>query len=224
MKYRLLSHTINENTPLYGDTPLPLIVHTHQISRGDSNNTAIFSVHNHTGTHIDAPKHFIDNGKPISKYSLDELIFKHPVMIDCPKDNALLITQDDLQQASHLLQISDCLLLQTGFGEFRNEKKYRTQNPGIAPETILWIRKEYQNIRCIGIDTISISSFQHRDAGRKAHITAFKELDELGEPLLLIEDMKLGMNSRERFGIMFVFPWQIEGLDSVPCTILMELE
>lgn len=224
MKYVLLSHTINEDTPLYGNTPKPRILARSRILEGDSSNTAILSIHNHTGTHIDAPKHFVDDGKAISEYTLDELVFKDPVIVDCPKDDAVLITPEDLQHASHMLQKSDCLLLRTGFGQFRDEERYRTHNPGIAPDTIHWIRKEYPNIRCIGIDTISISSFQHRIVGRKSHRAAFAIETGLGEPLLLIEDMNLDVLSSGELKYVIVFPWQVNNIDSAPCSVLAEME
>ena len=220
MAYVLLSYTINENTPLYGNTPAPSISPHSQILGGDSSNTAIISIHNHTGTHVDAPKHFVDTGKAISEYSLDELMFKHPVIVDCLNDRATLITPDDLQHASRLLQKSDCLLLRTGFGEFRGEERYRTHNPGIAPETISWIRRDYPNIRCVGIDSISISSFQHRAVGREAHKVAFVEADEFGEPLLLIEDMTLNSVTKGNISAIIVLPWQVAGIDSAPCSVM----
>lgn len=223
MKYVLLSYTIDENTPLYGDTPAPRIFPHTWISKGDSSNTVILSIHNHTGTHIDAPKHFVDDGKAISEYSLDELMFKNPVIVDCPKDDATLITPEDLQHASHLLLNSDCLLLRTGFGQFRNEGRYRTHNPGIAPDTILWIRRKYPNIRCVGIDSISISSFQHRSTGREAHKSAFIDQRGMGKPLLLIEDLNLGATS-DRIIEMLVLPWQIDNVDSAPCHVIAIIE
>ena len=224
MKYVLLSHTIDENTPLYGNTPALRILAHSRISNGDSSNTSILSIHNHTGTHIDAPKHFIDDGKAISEYTLDELVFKDPVIVDCPKDDASLITPDNLQHASHMLQNSDCLLLRTGFGQFRSEERYWTHNPGIAPETILWIRREYPNIRCIGIDSISISSFQHRIIGRGAHKAAFAIETDLGEPLFLIEDMDLDVLPSSELKYIIVFPWQVKNIDSAPCSVLAEIE
>ncbi len=205
---------------MYGSAPEPKATPYHQIAKGDTSNSYIISIHDHTGTHIDAPKHFIDNGKSISDYSLDELIFKNPIIVGCPKDDATLIMPEDLQHVSDLLQISDCLLLNTGFGRFRNEEKYRTYNPGVAPETILWIRREYPGIRCIGIDSISISSLQHKNEGREAHKAAFTEQPGLGKPLLLIEDMKFDTISNERLEIMIALPWQIYGLDGAPCSIL----
>lgn len=224
LKYKVLSYSINAATPMYGNAPEASIKPYSEISKGDTSNSYIISLYNHAGTHIDASKHFVDNGRSISDYSLDELIFKNPILVDCPKDNATLITPEDMQNVSHLLQNSDCLLFHTGFGQLRAEKKYRTHNPGIAPETILWIRKEYPGIRCMGIDSISISSFQHRKEGREAHKAAFIEQEELGKPLLLIEDMKLDILLNERLEIIIVLPWQIDGLDSVPCNIIATIK
>lgn len=220
MEYLLLSYMINGDSPLYGSTPSIQITPHTRIAKGDSSNTSILSIHSHTGTHVDAPKHFVDDGKSIFEYSLDELVFKHPVVVDCPKDSTALIMPDDLRHASHLLEKGDCLLLRTGFEKFRGEEKYRTHNPGIAPETILWIRREYPNIRCIGIDFISISSFQHREIGRDAHRAAFVESKEMGEPLLLVEDLMLDILRDKRISSLVLLPWQVKSLDSAPCNVL----
>lgn len=219
-RYEVLSYPINSATPMYGETPGPVFINYSQITLKNTSNSCVISVHNHTGTHVDAPKHFVDEGKSISKYSVDELIFNNPIILEFPKNSAELITPGDLQPVLHHLQICDCLLLHTGYGQFRNEEKYRTHNPGIAPETILLIRKEYPNIRCIGIDSISISSFQHRNEGREAHKVAFTKRAGLGEPLLLIEDMKLDIISGKSIEKIFIIPWGIDGIDSAPCNII----
>ncbi len=222
-RYKVLSYPVNATTPMYGSAPQPLLTPYSQIAKGDASNSYIITVHNHTGTHIDAPKHFVENGRSISELLQNELIFKNPVIIDCPKDSATLISHADLQ-ASSLLQVNDCLLLRTGFGQYRYEEKYRTHNPGIAPETILWIRRAYQNIRCIGIDSISISSFQNRNAGREAHKAAFMEMNGLSKPLFLIEDMDLeALSSHDILKKVIIIPWQINGIDSAPCIVLAEV-
>lgn len=216
-RYEILSYPVNAATPMYGNAPLPSVKPFSQISNGDTSNSYTFSVFNHTGTHIDAPRHFIENGKPISGYRRDDLIFKHVVIADCQKDGACLIKPEDIKVTS--LEMADCLLLRTGSGRFRDQERYRTHNPGIAPETIRWIRSNYPSIRCIGIDSISISSFQYRNEGREAHRAAFAEQPG-GDPLLLIEDMKLDQVPGNTIGILIVLPWQIDGLDSAPCNII----
>ena len=209
---------------MYGSAPPPTFKPYSQIVKGDTSNSLIISIHNNTGTHIDAPKHFIDNGKSISDYLMDELVFRNPVINYCKKESAELILPDDLKEASNILEQSDCLLLCTGYARFRNEEKYRTHNPGIAPETILWLRSKYHGIRCIGIDCISISSFQHREKGREAHKAAFIDRIGLGNPLLLIEDLNLEiLESNEVVKKIIIIPWQIVGIDSSPCIVWAEV-
>ena len=223
MKYKVLSHIIDEKTPIYGSTPKPIINPYREISRGDSSNSYIITFHNHTGTHIDAPRHFISNGRTISDYSLDELIFENPLLIECQKNPEELIEFCDISTKE--LEGVDCLLFRTGFGRFRDRDQeiYRTQNPGISPELILCLRKEFPTIRCLGIDSISISSFQHRELGREAHTVAFINRQDLGEPLLLIEDINLDKISvDDKLRKVIIIPWQISGVDSAPCVVLAE--
>ena len=224
MKYRILSYQIDENAPVYGSTPKPIINPYRQISKGDSSNSYIITIHNHTGTHVDAPRHFIPDGKAISDYSFDDLIFNNPLLIDCPKALGELIALEDIH--TQKLEDVDCLLLRTGFGRFRDSEQeiYRTQNPGIAPEVISWLRKEFPAIRCVGIDSISISSFMHRERGREAHTAAFIRREGFGEPLLLIEDMALNtLSAKDKLRKVVVIPWQILVIDSAPCIVLAEV-
>jgi kynurenine formamidase len=99
-RYEILSYPINATTPMYGSAPGPLVIPFSQIANGDTSNSYIISLFNHTGTHIDAPRHFLNKGKQISGYALDELLFNHPAIIDCPKEGAELISPDDLKVAS----------------------------------------------------------------------------------------------------------------------------
>ena len=70
------------------------------------------------------------------------------------------------------------------------------------------------------MDLISISSYSNREEGRKAH-HAFLNPDE-GEPILLIEDMKLDTNSS--FNKVIVAPLLIDNADGSPCTVLAYTE
>jgi kynurenine formamidase len=222
MKYRILSYPLDENIPVYGSTPKPIINHYRQISKGDGSNSCIITIHNHTGTHVDAPRHFIPDGNAISDYSFDDLIFNNPLLIECLTEPEELIEDIFTQE----LEGVDSLLLHTGFSRIRDRDKelYRTRNPGIAPEVISWLRKEYPAIRCICIDSISISSFQHREQGREAHTAAFIKQEDLSEPLLLIEDMNLNtLSAKDKMRKVVVIPWQISGIDSAPCIVLAEV-
>lgn len=221
MKLTSLSFMIKEDIPLYGGKlPCPLFTENSSISDGDTSNSYLLTLHNHSGTHIDAPKHFIDSGRPIYDYSIEELTFQNPVLVECPVGASSLIFPSDLEYACQSLSECDCLLLRTGFEKYRNQDRYIFENPGISSETIFWLRRNYPEIRCIGIDCISISSFSHREEGRFAHRAAFQTSVEMGPPLLLIEDMKLSVVENGSFFTLIVVPWQIEGIDSAPCNVI----
>ena len=225
MKYRILSYYINEDTPLYGDTQKPKITPDRRISHGDTANTFFVTVHSHTGTHIEAPKHFIEEGQCVSDYPLDKLVFKSPLLVSCPKEVGEHVELSDI--TSQKLDGVDCLIFQTGFGRFRDSKPevYSKQNPGISPEVVGLIREKAQSIRCIGIDSVSISSFSDRPRGRKAHRAAFTEEEGWGEPLLLVEDMNLStLSENDKLKRIYVIPWQVLGVDSLPCRVVAEVE
>lgn len=222
MRIRLLSYPINDKTPVYGKNPKPVITQYTSITKGNSANSFKIELHNHLGTHIDAPRHFIPEGKAILDYSLEELIFDAPLLLECPKRPGGWVETEDIKNAE--LEGADCLLVHTGFGIYRGSDVYRLENPGVAPEAVLHIREKFPKIRCIGVDSISLSGYQDRERGKKAHRAAFKRRKGLGEPLLVIEDMNLqGIDSRDRLLRVIVLPWQISGIDSAPCTVLAEV-
>jgi|SRR3990167_2729810 len=217
-KYRLFSYPLNIKTPLYGDVAPLKIKALRQIKKRDSCNTFEVKFINHSGTHIDTPKHFYDNGRAISQYLIKEFIFYYPCLIDCSKKKDELISVRDIK---FIPKRCDILLLRTGFYKYRNYEKYRKHNPGISLEAARFIRLNYPFIRALGIDTISVSAFQNREVGRKAHEILLKEDGLSGKPLFLIEDLNLS-GSFNKLKKVYAIPFFIEGIDSSSCTVFGE--
>ena len=221
VKKILLSYYIDNNSPYYIGTSKPHIKPNTQIEKGDDYNSYIIEVFNHCGTHVDAPRHYISKAKGISEYNIGELTFKNPLIIECDKNPNKLIKVKDVESTD--LEGFDCILFRTGFEKYRKEDLniYLTQNPGVSPDTIHWIRKNHQNIKCIGIDCISMARYDDSEIAKKTHITAFKIDESYGEPLLFIEDMKLGnVDPDQTINDLIIVPWQIKGIDSSPCTVI----
>jgi len=80
------------------------------------------------------------------------------------------------------------------------------------------LRTNYQNIRALGVDVISITSRLHREEGRKAH-REFLGGHYASEPFVLIEDMSLS-NLTDYISQVIVLPLMIAGTDGAPCTII----
>lgn len=207
-----LSYSINASTPLYPGTEPLVIKGARSIRKGDSCNTSVVSMSNHTGTHMDFPNHFIASGKKITDYPIEKLVFKAPLILDCPKTEDEPIRASDLK--GRIKKTTDLLLIRTGFFRLRGKGIYINRNPYILSETAKWLRT-YPHLRAIGIDCISVASPMHRKEGRETH----KILLRGKNPILIIEDIDLSHNLRGLKEVISV-PLYIEGIDSSPCTLI----
>ena len=182
----LLSYNISENTPVYGNGKGISITSDKEISNGDSCNTMNITFPNHSGTHIDLPCHFDPNGISLSDYPPNFWEFNQVELVDLSNK----IKECELISSDKFLKITnpeiDLLLIKTGFWKYRGTDKYTLTPPGISSELAGYLRGKFLKLRCIGMDIISISSFSHRDEGRKAHHAFLNP--ENGNPILLIED------------------------------------
>ena len=189
-KYILLSHIINEDTPSYGNRDKIIVKANSSISDGETANTSSWLfTNNHIGTHIDVPKHFSDNGKCTFDYSIDYFIFNKVALIDLDCKDGHLINSDDLEKMNIPFDI-EFLAIRTGFERARHKDKYWNKNPGLKPSLASYLRKRFPNLRCIGFDFISITSWLHRAEGRLAH-QAFLCPNNGEREILAIEDMSL---------------------------------
>ena len=217
-RYIRLSYKIGKSTPLYPGTPGITIKKIKDISKGCVCNTSLITFSNHIGTHVDAPAHFWNSGKSISDYHPEDLIFKRPIVVDCPKGPAGIIEIDDFKKKN--LKGADSVLIRTRFSRYRNKNAllYCRRNPRISPGLAQWIRENFSNIRLIGIDCISISSYEHAKSGEKAHRILLSNRGFEGKPVLIIEDLYLP-DTMERLDELIVSPIFIEEVDSAPCSV-----
>ncbi|MCX5782679.1 MAG: cyclase family protein [Elusimicrobia bacterium] len=218
LRYQLLSYPLTEKTPMYGGTESLRIMPQKSIKKGDSCNTSVITLLNHSGTHIDAPKHFWDSGKSLSELSLSALHFKSPVIAVCLKEQGEIIEVNDLKNAIKRSRF-DILILKTGFQRYRisNRSLYCFKNPCLSPDAAAWLRKTYPSLRAIATDCISIASWAHRELGRETHRVLLREYN--GKSILVIEDMFLPTNAGKMKEIL-VSPWRIHGIDSAPCNVI----
>ena len=190
--YLLLSHIISEKTPSYGNRDRVYIKKNSSIQSGDSANTSSYFIsNNHIGTHIDVPKHFSDKGLKTFEVAIEQYFFYKIGLIDCPCDTAKLIGISDVKSVINQIEPDiDLLLIKTGYEQYRGSNKYWDNNPGLAPELADYLRSNLPNLRCVGFDFISLTSWKFRQFGKESHL-AFLCPSEHKQPILIIEDMSL---------------------------------
>lgn len=215
-----LSYTINQKTPLYGGQKTIKIKKDKRIENGDSCNSMKWAMSNHTGTHIDFPRHFSKNGGTIDDYQADFWVIENIGLIEIRNVKPAQILCPDDFNISSISKNTQLLLVKTGFSELRNDNIYWEKNPGIHPDVADFLRDQLPALKIVGFDTISISSYANRNLGRISH----KAFLDNPNPILLLEDMSLGkVNKKLKLKRVFVQPLRISGADASPCTVIAEV-
>ena len=233
----LFSYPLSKTTPFYGNSQSVSIRPSRSITAGDTANTSHLEFSNHSGTHIDAPYHFDEDGKKITDYTLDfwrcqkVLCIESPSLPEAKEQLGILQFEDALEfvtegfkktyeQENSALEI-EAILWKTGWCQRRGEDAYATAGPGIAAELAEYLREKFPNLRFLGFDLISLSSFANREAGREAH-RAFLCHER---PILPIEDMDL-RNLPKKYDALqnlLISPLFIQEGDGAPVTVWAEI-
>ncbi len=99
-----ITRVLTSRTAVFpGDTPVS-IMPTLQMRAGDSCNVTAITMSAHAGTHVDAPRHYNDDGVGIDAVPLDVLIGRARVIT---LDVDRVITVADLQQALKVARVPD---------------------------------------------------------------------------------------------------------------------
>ena len=215
-----ISYPLEKQSPLYPGSPEVSFNPVRSIANNDSANTSMFSFGNHSGTHIDVPLHFCDNGFSVAEILKAENVISPAVCIDIAKELNSDICKADIEPFSEQIYDVEALLIRTGFFRYRQDQSdvYTTSHPWIQPDLPEYLREICPRLKVVGIDTISVSNPSHREEGRAAH-RAFL----CGEfPLLLLEDADLSDPRLigKRFELC-VYPWIVDEVDATPVVALI---
>ncbi|TVZ55498.1 kynurenine formamidase [Lutibacter sp. Hel_I_33_5] len=213
-----LSYFINEQTPIYGGEKAVFVEKRSEISKGASSNTKYLKLPNHSGTHIDFPNHFSDEGKIINDYPASFWQFKkvYVILYTAKSDE---IIDEKLIKNNDIPVDTEFLIINTKFGRYREEKIYWNNNPGLSPSFATQLKIRCPNIKAIGFDFISLTSYQNRLLGRVAHKSFL-----LANDILLIEDMKLDQINGKVIKSVTALPLLIDKVDGCPISIIAEYE
>lgn len=154
MKIYDISLTVTPNLPVWPGDPPIVLERVSKMEEGEHNNVSRMSMGVHVGTHVDAPYHFIADGKTIEQLPLDVLIGPAQV-VELPADCGL-VTAEDLQKAGI---DSERVLLKTRNSAYWKQAglPFQTEFTAIAPDGAQWLVEH--GVKLIGIDYFSIAPF-----------------------------------------------------------------
>ena len=162
-----LSLTISESIPSFPGSPKPQFIHWSNI-KDDGYNLELLFLSSHTGTHLDAPYHFVKNGLKISQIPLDRLIGK-AILIKLKKSKNTPITKLDIElfeKKNGKIPNHSSIFFFTTWQKNLKKNNYFTNNPGLSQSAVSYLVSKKINL--VGIDSPSI------DLGTDKTFTAHK--------------------------------------------------
>ncbi len=150
-----LTLTISESIPSFPGSPKPQFISWSNLKE-DGYNLELLFLSSHTGTHLDAPHHFIKNGLKINQIPLDRLIGK-AILIKIKKTKNNAITKSDIvlfERKNGEIPNKSSIFFFTGWQKNLKKKNYFTENPGLDISAAKYIVSKKINL--VGIDSPSI--------------------------------------------------------------------
>ena len=150
-----LTLTISESIPSFPGSPKPQFISWFNL-KDDGYNLELLFFSSHTGTHLDAPYHFIKNGLKINQIPIDRLLGKATI-IKLQKNKNTAITKLDItlfEKKNGKISNHSSIFFFTGWQKNLKKDNYFTENPGLSTSAAKYLVSK--NINLVGIDSPSI--------------------------------------------------------------------
>jgi arylformamidase len=210
MRIHDISVTITPQLPTWPGDPAIELERVEKIEDGANANVSRMSLGAHTGTHVDAPFHFLEDGTTVETLPLD-VLFGSVQVIELA-DQIDVITADVIQSAGLLPGVTR-VLFKTRNSKIwaRGETEFQTDFVGITADGAEYLVQK--GIQLVGIDYLSIAPYKN---SRPTHQILLKA------KVIIIEGVDL---SQVRAGVyqLACLPLKLGGADGAPArTVLLE--
>jgi arylformamidase len=176
-----------------------------RIARGDSSNVSTLHMSAHAGTHVDAPRHFFDEGAGAEALPLEMLVGRARVI---EVDSRTGITAEDLQRVDFSDDIR--VLIKTHNSTLWGSPAFHENYIGVTDSGARHLVE--QGIKLVGVDYLSVEQF--KNVGKPAHHVL------LGAGTIVIEGLDL-RDVDPGIYEMLCLPLRIVGSDGAPARVVL---
>ncbi|MFB5608714.1 MAG: cyclase family protein [Nitrosarchaeum sp.] len=211
MKLIDLTLTISQTIPTFPGSPKPQFILWSSL-KDDGYNLELLFLSSHTGTHLDAPYHFVKNGTKIHQIDLDRLI-GNGILIKIKKGKNQAITKNDLilfERKNGDIPKHSSIFFNTDWQKNLNSNYYFTNNPGLSESATTYLISKKINL--VGIDSPSI------DLGKNKTFSVHKMLAK--NNILIVENLaNLNKISSRQFDFI-ILPLKLKDATGSPVRAL----
>lgn len=216
-----LSHTIHDKIQIFPGDPLPSIRRglTHE---NDYCHVDVLTLGSHTGTHIDAPYHFIKEGKKINELPVERFVGAGVLVDVSAKPDRELIEPGDIEPYAKEIAQGDFVILKTGRDKYFGTSKYYL-HPYLSAEGAQFLLE--MGVSLVGIDALNVDPTYY---GSLDSDSAAKDLPDeaqygypvhdilLGNDILIVENLCNLDRIKPVKGMYSFLPLKLKGSDGSP--------
>ena len=195
---------------VYPGNPAIQITSQQAISSGASANVSSILFGSHTATHVDAAKHFFDDGQSVDDLPLDRLIGRAAVLEFA--DDVMQIGVKELE--GQPIGGAKRILLKTRNSALLEQAEFARNYTFLAPDGAELLAD--RGVELVGIDYLSIEQFH--SGHHRTHRTL------LERRIVIVEGLQLGGVAPGEYDFICL-PLRLAGMDGAPArAVLLELE
>lgn len=191
---------------VYPGNPAISIEPQQSIAKGAGANVSSITFGSHTGTHVDAAKHFFDDGRTVDRLPLDILV--GPAILIAVPDNAMMIGMRELEQ--HDLRGHKRVLIRSRNSGFLLQPDFVRDYTYLAPDAADYLVS--LGIELVGVDYLSIEQFH--SGHHRTHRTL------LQRDVVIVEGLDLSVPPPGEYDLVCL-PLRLEGLDGAPARAIL---
>jgi len=207
MKVIDLTLTISEQIPTFPGSPQPNFINWETLEK-DGYNLELLFLSSHTGTHIDAPYHFLKKGQKIHQIMTRRLVTE-AILIKIRKGANQSITKTDIQKFERKygkIEDGSTVIFHTYWQKNLKKESYFLKNPGLAVSAAKYLA--LKKINLVGIDSPSI------DLGRDSKFSVHHILAKNG--ILIVENLANLEKIKSKMFHLIVAPLKLKNATGSP--------
>lgn len=134
-----LSNPIAEGIPVWPSFP-PVELEQTSLAARDGFTMERLEMRSHTATHVDAPAHFIPDGKTLDEFPIETFMGEGVVLDLTPKDPEEAITRADIETYENEIRRGDVVMLYTNWDEhYGQTPEYLFEFPYLTGEAAEYV-------------------------------------------------------------------------------------
>lgn len=199
-----ISVPLSSDLPSYpGDVPVSITAWS-SIAKGDPANLHRITLCTHSGTHLDAPRHFNDRGAAVDEVPL-ELLIGRALVVEMP--GVSLIGKEHLERLP--IRGVERLLLKTDSSALWDAPDFSPDYTSLSEEGARYLVEE--GVKLVGIDYLSIEKYEGDGSVHRAL---------LDNGVLILEGLNLSEVRHGEYELICL-PLKVRGGDGAPVRALL---